>query len=143
LILRWREPKMCPDRSRGSEATGIVDGRRERQRHESADTGRRHETPDAFVGTSNGQQPLLNGAEFQSQSCPGPEKRVGDDRQGSVVFDQLADAVLERLRCRRPNLYPNPRSTPRMLISTSWRLPCNSLRVVSSARTSWAGNDLQ
>src|SRR5690349_12851540 len=97
LILLWREPKMRSDHSRGSEAIRIVDGRRERQRHESADTGRRHETPDACVGTSNGQQPLLNGSEFQAQSCTGLEQRVGNKRQGSVVFDQLADAVLERL----------------------------------------------
>jgi len=57
---------MRPDHSRGSEAIRIVDGRRERQRNESTDTGRRHKTPDAFVGTSNGQQPLLNGSEFQA-----------------------------------------------------------------------------
>jgi len=95
---------MRSDHSRGSEAIRIVDGRRERQCHESADTGRRHEPPDAFVGTSNCQQPLLNGSEFQAQSCASFEKRVGDKRQGSVVLDQLADAMLERLWCRRSNL---------------------------------------
>ena len=58
LILPWREPKMRSDHSRGPEAIRIVDSRGERQRHESADTGGRHETPDPFVGTSNGQQPL-------------------------------------------------------------------------------------
>ena len=95
---------MRSDHSRGSEAIRIVDGRRERQPHESADTGRRHETPDAFVGTGNCQQPLLNGSEFQAQSCTGLEKRVGDKGQGSVVLDQLADAVLEGLWCRRSDL---------------------------------------
>src|SRR5690242_10728076 len=104
LILFWREPKMRSDHSRGSEAIRIVDGRRERQRHESADTGHRHETPDAFVGTSNGQQPLLNGSEFHAQSCAGLEKRVGDEGQGPMVLDQLADAMLKRLWCRRSNL---------------------------------------
>ena len=60
-----------------------------------------------------------------------------------MILDQLADAVLERFGVVGPTFNPKPRSRPRMLISTSWRLPCNSLRVVSSARTSWAGNDLQ
>jgi hypothetical protein len=36
-----------------------------------------------------------------------------------------------------PTFNPNPHSMPRMLISTLMALPCNSLRVVSSARTSW------
>src|SRR3954451_4064859 len=42
-----------------------------------------------------------------------------------------------------PTFSPKPRSTPRRLISTSWRLACRSLRVVRRARTSWAGSDLQ
>ena len=47
---------------------------------------------------------FLNGSEFQAQSCAGLEERVGDKRQSAVVLDQLADAVLERLWCRRSNL---------------------------------------
>ena len=42
-----------------------------------------------------------------------------------------------------PTFSPNPRKMPRMLNSTSNSLPCKSLRPTSSARTSWAGGDLQ
>jgi len=79
-------------------------------------------------------------------------------RNSSARADSSAPATVSRVGCPStssrtrvskvlgvvgPTLSPKPRSTPRRFISTSWRLACNSLRAVSSARVSCAASDLQ
>src|SRR4051794_29543779 len=82
-------------------------------------------------------------AELHLQCLAGLQHGLGDPLQHRVTRDQRAHPRRELPFADLAHLEPEACRRPRKLSSTSRILACSCLRATSSARTCWAGADLQ
>ena len=127
----------CGHHNRGRAGSSIPAAKG--QRHNRPHARGRHQPARGRAGASECVEAPLDRLELLGEHRAGFEERLGDRAQRIVLSHQIRTRPSKVLGVVGPTFRPKPRSTPRRLISISWRLACRSLRVVRSARTSLGG----
>ena len=119
------EPSAAADRG-SSPDSGIVDPCRKGQRHNRTHARGRHEPARGRAGASECVEAPLDRLELLGEHRAGFEERLGDRMQRIVLSHQIPHPPSKVLVVVGPTFRPKPRSTPRRLISRSWRWPAGA-----------------